>query len=177
LDEIRIPDRVKERLLDYWDMEWLYNVELSRAVADVEVMLMKARGEGQTAQIKAISDALARLGAADYRRQTSEIEAKITGIDARAKAEARILERRSVAIAEAERFQRVLGAIEEVAGSAKMAELTQELIRVLTSVNDVQAVVRILGLARRPLLRGGDGRIPDEQGLNQILDQGGDEGL
>ena len=189
LDEIRIPDRVKERLLDYWDREWRYNVELFKAVSDVEVMLMKARGEGEAAQIQAIANALARLEAAKIqaqttwveasaggvaqfeatriRRQTSEIEAEIKGVEARAQAEAHILKQRGEAIAQAERFQRVLGAIQEIAGRDKMVELTQELIRVLTSVNDVQAVVRILGWGRSPMLPAGDGQTATGEAAGQ----------
>lgn len=173
LDEISIPDAVKQRLLDYWDLDWHATVETFRTMTEVKAMLMKAQGQGEAEAIKTISEVLTRLNAVSFEQEISKGRAVITGIEARARAEAEILDRRSAAIAEAERFQRVLGAIQDIAGREKMAEFTQEMIRVLTSVNDVQAVVRILGMARRPLLTGSDGHGVEEPTSTESSAQGG----
>jgi regulator of protease activity HflC (stomatin/prohibitin superfamily) len=158
IDEIHMPDAIKQRMLDHWDIDWRYIVELSKKVTDGEVTRLDAITQRRVTEIK---------------RQTSEIEAMITAIEARAQADAHLLERRGLAIAEAERFQRVLGAIQQIAGRERMAELTHEMIRVLTSVNDVQAVVRMLGLARRPMLAGPDEGPPAEEVQQPMLDQEG----
>ena len=161
VDEIHVPEAVKQRMLDHWDIDWRYIVELSKKVTDGEVTRLDAITQRRVTEIK---------------RQTSEIEAMITAIEARAQADAHLLERRGLAIAEAERFQRVLGAIQQIAGRERMAELTHEMIRVLTSVNDVQAVVRMLGLARRPMLTGPDEGPPAEDAQQPMLDQEGGSG-
>jgi regulator of protease activity HflC (stomatin/prohibitin superfamily) len=158
IDEIKVPEPIKQRMLERWDIDWRYIVDLSRAITNGEVTQLDAVTQQRVAEIK---------------RETSEIEAMITAIEARAKAEAVVLEKRGAAIAEAERFQRVLGAIQDIAGREKMGELTQELIRVLTSVNDTQAIIRILGASRPPMLARPEDRSVGDQLLNHALDEGG----
>ena len=183
LDEISMPNEVSQRMIEAWDVNWRHVVELARAITDARTIVTAASGAGQAARITAQEEALARLeaagidggaslieavgaqrlarlAAAQADRDIAQVEADTARIKARGRADASRIERRVETELEADRFRTVLSTLQQIVGDELMKQMTQELVRVLTSVNDVQAFLRVMRWDRRAL--------PSPQGEGQV---------
>jgi regulator of protease activity HflC (stomatin/prohibitin superfamily) len=149
LDKITLPDRVRERMIEAWDVTWYDVVEVDRALTEARKLYLEA-----------VNEARARLEAAGIDRETAKVEAERTLIEAEAKADARILEGRAKAVAEAERFREVLLSLQRdfSVDDRTLRSVVVQLASVLTNVTDLQAFARMLSGTRYTMLGAGPAR-------------------
>jgi regulator of protease activity HflC (stomatin/prohibitin superfamily) len=101
LDKITLPQEVKQRMIEAWDVTWHDVVEIARALTEAKAITAKAIGAGQAAYLEAMNEARARLEAAGLDRfvklweaeaeawaevRTAEIGQRAKWLDARGEA-------------------------------------------------------------------------------------------
>jgi regulator of protease activity HflC (stomatin/prohibitin superfamily) len=141
---------------------------VAAALADLRASELEAEKVRITETGKATAEReRARIG-----QETAELEKETTRIKAEGAAKALQLEEGAKIEAEAKRFRAVLAALGEcVENKEIMNQMIQELVRVLTTVNDVQAFLRVAGLTRQPrALPGGVVGGRDESGARDVID-------
>lgn len=189
LDKITLPAKVQQRMIEAWDVNWHEVVEIARAVTEAKTITMKALGEGEAEHVKAVraararleaagvdhlfklleakGEALAELETAKIRRETAEVEAQSEITKARARADARILEGRAEAVAEAERFRQLFISLQQefLVDEHTLRQIAIEICKILTSASEFQGMLRFLSGPRpqlptpgeRPHIIGGPG--------------------
>jgi regulator of protease activity HflC (stomatin/prohibitin superfamily) len=75
LDKITLPQEVKQRMIEAWDVAWRDVVEVARALTEARTLTAKALGKGQAAYLEAVNEAKARLEAAGINRFVKLLEA------------------------------------------------------------------------------------------------------
>ena len=74
LDEISIPEEVRKRILEHWNVEWVYDVDARRTAAELRISLQRARWEGKVGKIKAAGEVDMDIVMAEGRKRIAEID-------------------------------------------------------------------------------------------------------
>jgi regulator of protease activity HflC (stomatin/prohibitin superfamily) len=148
------------------------SVRQVEAVAAALAELRASELEAEKVRITEIGKATAERERARIGQETAELEKETTRIRAEGAADALQLEEGAKIEAEAKRFRAVLAALGDcVENKEIMNQMIQELVRVLSTVNDIQAFLRIAGLARQPrALPGGVVGGRDESSARDVID-------
>jgi regulator of protease activity HflC (stomatin/prohibitin superfamily) len=158
LDKITLPEEVRRRMIEAWDVNWHEVVEIARAVTEARAITTKALGEGEADYVKAVKAARARLetagvdGLVKLLNTSAELEAAKIGaqrtvIEAKAKADAQMIEGRGKAVAEAERFRQVLTSLQRDLhlDEQTLREIIVKLCGVMTTASEFQGMLRLMG--------------------------------
>jgi len=184
LDKITLPEEVRQRMIEAWDVTWHDVVDMARALTEAKAITARAIGAGQAARVKAVNEARARLeavgidslakllearGEAAAELEAAKVKAQRTVIESQAKADAQMIEGRAKAVAEAERFREVLFSLQRdfSVDEKTLSAVIIRLVGVFTDVTDLQALVRFLAGGRSLVagtvpaqIEGGDGASP-----------------
>jgi len=170
LDKITLPEQVRRRMIEAWDVNWHEVVEIARAVTEARAITTKALGEGEADYVKAVKAARARLetagidslvkllgatGQASAGLEAAKIGAQRTVIEARAEADAQMIKGRGKAVAEAERFRQVLTSLQRDLhlDEQTLKEIIVKLCGVMTTASEFQGMLRLMGQQPRlPML-------------------------
>ena len=158
-------------MIEAWDINWHEVVEIGRAVAEARAIAAKALGEGEADYVKAVKAARARLatagidnvvrlleatGQASADLAAAKIEAQRTVTAAEAKADARMIEGRGEAIAEAERFRQLLTSLQRdfQLDEQTLREIIVKLCNVVTTASEFQGILRFMERQALPTMAG-----------------------
>ena len=175
LDKITLPQEVRDRMIEAWDVQWREVVAIGQAVTDARALTAKALGEGEANYVKAMAAARARLetvgidnlvnllsvtGQASTELQAARITAQRTVAEAQAKADARMIEGHGEAVAEAERFRQVLTSLQRDLrlDEQTLRDIIFKLCSVLTTASEFQGILRFMG--KRAFLPVADENLP-----------------